>query len=366
MQLTKLTRTAKSAKGKLALTLLSALVVLGASTVLGAPKPSFSLSLSPATKTISAGQSATYTITVDRQNRHTGPVALSLSGPPANSHMTGTFSLPTVPASGTAATLNITTNQGGTTPPGTYTLRITGTSGSATSSATVRLTVVGQSQSDYSLSATPSRTVISDDASATHQIGIARTGGFSAPVALSVSGLPGGVSGELSPNPVSGDSSTLTLTSDHNPKPGTYTVTVTANAFAPAQITRTTTITLIVEQRPDPFEIDGGVPYDLAPGVAAPLDLTLTNSHNFPIAVTEITVSIDPTSSVPGCQADENYSVQQVPAGSYPFSIPANSALTLTGADRPRVVMENSLTMNQDACKGAPLFLDYTGAATKP
>jgi len=361
MQLTKLTRTAKSAKGKLALALLSALVLLGTTAVLGAPKPSFSVSASPATKTISAGQSATYTIRIDRQNKHTGAVALSLSGLPA--HTTGTFSLPTVPGSGTVSALAVKTNQGGTTPAGTYTLTIRGTSGSATSATTLRLTVLGQSQADYSLSATPSQSVISENDTATHQIGIARSAGFSAPVALSVSGLPNGVSGALSPNPVSDASATLTLTSGHNPKPGTYAVKITGDAFTPAQVTRSTTINLIVEARPQPFEIDGGPVYELAPGAAVPVDLVLTNTRNFPIDVTEITVSIDPTSSVPGCPADENYSVEQVPSESYPFAIPANSTLTLSGDDRPAVVMENSLTVNQDACKGATIALTVTLAS---
>src|SRR5215208_2677346 len=97
MQLTKLTRTAKSAKGKLALTLFLALALLGAATVLGAPKPSFSVSASPATKSITAGDNATYTINVKRQNAHTGAIALAMSVSSANSHITGTFSPETVP-----------------------------------------------------------------------------------------------------------------------------------------------------------------------------------------------------------------------------------------------------------------------------
>ena len=364
MRLTKLTRTAKSAKGKLALTFFIALAVLGATSVVGAPKPSFSVSASPAMKTITAGQNAAYTITVKRQNKHTGAVALSMSGLPAHSYVTGTFSPQTVPGSGTVAALGIKTNQGGTTPAGTYTLTIRGTSGSATSSTTVKLTVVAASQANYALSATPSESVISENDSSSHQIGIARSGGFSQPVALSVTGLPNGVTADLSSNPVSGDASILTLTSNHNPKPGTYTVTVTGDAFTPTQVTRSTTINLIVEER-HPFEISGGPVEDLSPGAAVPIGLTLTNPHNFTIQVTGITVSIDPTSSVAGCQADENYSVEQIPSGSYPFSIPANSARTLTSDDRPLVVMENSSTVNQDACKGATVFLDYTGAATK-
>jgi len=43
MRIKQLTRTAKSAKGKLALALFSALAVIGATSVLGAPKPSFNV-----------------------------------------------------------------------------------------------------------------------------------------------------------------------------------------------------------------------------------------------------------------------------------------------------------------------------------
>src|SRR5688500_16003363 len=175
MRITQLTRTAKSAKGKLALTLFSALAVFGATTVLGAPKPHFSVAAAPATQTVTAGQNAGYGITINRQNKHTGPVALSVADLPANS--TATFSPATVTGSGTSSSLGVKTGVGGTTPAGSYTLSIRGTSGGVTSTTTATLVVVSQEQPNFALAGTPSRSVISADDAASYTIGITRSGG---------------------------------------------------------------------------------------------------------------------------------------------------------------------------------------------
>jgi len=364
MRTTSLTRTAKSAKGKLALTLFSALAVLGATSVLGAPKPVFKVSATPATQTVTAGEQTSYAITIDRKNKHTGSVALSVSGLPANA--TGTFIPNPVAGSGTSSSLGIKTNVNGTTPADTYTLTIRGTSGSTTSSTTVKLTVVEQSQANFSLTATPSQSVITADDSTSHDIDINRSGGFSSAVSLSVSGLPNGVSANYAPNPVSGTSAILVFTSNHNPKTGTYPVTVTGTGGG---LTRAVSITLIVEEK-RPFGIDGDAAQALAPGSPVPLDLALTNSQNFSLQVTELVVSVERGTSTPGCDGEENYSVDQMSAGSYPLALPANSTRTLSqlgvaDADKPTVTMNDLATVNQDACKGATVFFDYSGAATK-
>ena len=239
-----LTRTAKSAKGKLALTLLSGLAVVGATAVFGAPKPGFSVAASPGTQTVTAGQTTTYNITVSRQNKFTGTVAMSVTGLPSKT--TGTFTPATIASSGTTSSLGIKTNQGGTTPAGTYTLTITGANGGATSSTTVRLVVASAAQPNFALAATPSQSVIADNDSASHQIGITRSGGFAGAVALSVGGLPNKVSASTSPNPSAGGSSTLTLTSKGQPKPGTYPLTVTGTGGG---MTRSTSLTLTVEEK---------------------------------------------------------------------------------------------------------------------
>jgi hypothetical protein len=93
----------------------------------------FSLSASPTSRTISRGQSATYTITIKALNGFTGPVSFSVSGFPSGS----TVGFNPNPAA-TSSVLTVTTVGG--TPAGRYTLTISGTGGSTTH--TVRVTLV--------------------------------------------------------------------------------------------------------------------------------------------------------------------------------------------------------------------------------
>ena len=100
--------------------------------------PDFTISASPASRTIKRGSTTTYTVTLTPTNGFTGSVSLSVSGLPSGD--TGTFSPNPVSVSGTAnSTLTVTT--GRKTATGTFTLKVTGTSGSLTHSTSVGLTV---------------------------------------------------------------------------------------------------------------------------------------------------------------------------------------------------------------------------------
>ncbi len=105
------------------------------SLVVNAP-PDFSISASPSSQTVTAGQSTTYSVTVSAINGFTGTVTLSASGLPSGA--TGSFTPTSVATSGTS-TLAVTTAS--STPAGTYTLTITGTSGTLVHSTTVSLVV---------------------------------------------------------------------------------------------------------------------------------------------------------------------------------------------------------------------------------
>jgi hypothetical protein len=94
----------------------------------------FSLGASPTSRTISHGQSTSYTIAIKALNGFSSPVSLSVSGFPSGS-ATG-FSLN--PATTSSV---LTVNTSGGTPSGTYTLTITGTGGGKTHTVTVRLVV---------------------------------------------------------------------------------------------------------------------------------------------------------------------------------------------------------------------------------
>jgi hypothetical protein len=101
-----------------------------------APAPDFSVSVSPGSQTVTAGGSATTSVSVGSLNGFTGSVNLSASGLPTGA--TVTFSLATVIGSGTS-TLTIKTSAA--TSAGPYKITVTGTSGSLSHSTAYTLTV---------------------------------------------------------------------------------------------------------------------------------------------------------------------------------------------------------------------------------
>jgi subtilase family serine protease len=98
--------------------------------------PSFSISASPASRTVTRGNSTTYTVTATATNGFNGQVTFRVRGLPSNA--TATFNPSSVTGQGTSA-LTISTNSSTST--GTFSLRIRGTSGGVTHSVNVQLIV---------------------------------------------------------------------------------------------------------------------------------------------------------------------------------------------------------------------------------
>jgi uncharacterized membrane protein len=96
----------------------------------------FSISATPASLTITRGQSADYTVTVTALSGFTGTVKLSVTGVPASTFYQ--FGSSSITGSGNT-TLGI--SPGSSASPGTYTLTITGTSSPLTHSAQVSLVI---------------------------------------------------------------------------------------------------------------------------------------------------------------------------------------------------------------------------------
>jgi hypothetical protein len=108
--------------------------VSGTADVTVTPRPDFSLSVSPASQSITRGGTATYLVTIVPSGGFTGSVAFSLTGRPSGSKVTF------APNSGTTtSTLTVKTSRSAKT--GTVTLTIIGTSGLVTRSATASLTI---------------------------------------------------------------------------------------------------------------------------------------------------------------------------------------------------------------------------------
>ncbi len=207
----------------------------------GSASPSFTLSDSPSSLTITQGGNGTSTITVTDVNGFNGSVTLTASGLPSG--VTAGFS--PNPTTGTS-TLTLTASATATT--GTATVTITGTSGSLQATTTLALTVNAASSPNFTISASPASLTITQGSNGTSTITITSQDGFNSATTLTASGLPSGVTAAFSPNPVTppangSANSTLTLTASATATTGTATVTVTGTS---GSLNHSTTIALTV------------------------------------------------------------------------------------------------------------------------
>jgi hypothetical protein len=202
--------------------------------------PDYTISATPASVTVTPGGSATYTATAAPSGGFTGTVTFSVSGLPAGA--TASFNPAAVTTSGNS-TLTVSTTA--STPTGSFPLTITGTSGTLVHSTTVTL-VVGAAGGggDFALSTAPSSRSLTAPNSTTYNVTATPSGGFTGAVALSISGLPGGITANFSPASVTGSgTSTLNLTSTCSANAGTFTVTITGTS---GSLTHSVKVTLVV------------------------------------------------------------------------------------------------------------------------
>jgi hypothetical protein len=200
----------------------------------------FSISANPASLTLAQNAGGTSTISTVVAAGSAGTVALSVSGVPAGA--TASFN-PTSVTAGNASTLTV---NAGTASAGTYPLTVTGTEGTVTHSTTVSLTITSPPPptGDFSISAVPtSLTEPRSNGNTSTSVTVAPSGGFNSTVALSVSGLPSGVTAGFNPTSITGaGSSTLQLTT-HGASVGTFPLTVTGTS---GSLSHTTPVTLTI------------------------------------------------------------------------------------------------------------------------
>ncbi|HXH95698.1 MAG TPA: S8 family serine peptidase, partial [Gaiellaceae bacterium] len=206
-------------------------------TLVVTPPPDFALTVSPSSAATSPGGSVSFAVGVSALYGFDGTVSLDATGVPDGA--TATFAPGSVSASG-SSTLNVSTTSG--LAPGTYPLAIHGSAGALTHSAQVTLVV--NPAPTFTLSVSPPSITIRHGHQGSLAVSTGSVGGFSSPVALSVTGLPSNVTGSFSPNPVSpGSSSTLTLRVAAKAARGSVTITITASS---AGTSRTQAVTLTV------------------------------------------------------------------------------------------------------------------------
>jgi uncharacterized membrane protein len=204
-------------------------------------------------------------------------------------------------------------------------LKTTGTFNWSTRIASFKFPGCGSTASpDFSIAAAPSSLTITQGSNGTSTITITSLNGFNSATTLSATGLPSGVTGAFSTNPVTPPAngtanSTLTLTASSSATTGTATVTVTGVS---GSTTHSTTITLTVNPPPN-FAIS-----------ASPSSLTINQGSN---GTSTITIT-----SQNGFNSATTLSASGLPGGvtaafsTNPVTPPANgnasSTLTLTAS----------------------------------
>jgi uncharacterized membrane protein len=334
-------------------------------------KPGITVQVSPASQSVQQGQSASYTVTVKSTGGFSGAVNLTNAGLPAGAAGAFTPSSVTLASGATlTSTLNVTT--AATTPAGTSSLTITGTSGKVSGSVAASLTVNYKVSSAFSVAATPDSLTVPPGATAVYTLQLTRNN-FSGPVSFSVlGGLPAGAAASFSPNPVTGNSTTLQVTTTATSPNGSYNLYLVGSGKDSAGKSQYAyaNVQLVLDSTIKQFVLSGNLPGSLSPGSLAGLDLQINNPNNkalsltnMSVAVAGVTRSADAVSrNLPCTSAD--FRVTQY-SGPYPLPVPTGnsslSGLRIAPSAWPQVAMLDT-SANQDGCKGATLQLTYSGS----
>ncbi len=199
----------------------------------------FTVAVSPSTITMLEGATATSAITVTPKTGFTGKVTLSASGLPAG--VTASFS-PLTSFGASVVTL-IASRSAAT---GRANVLVTGSFGASSASAALAVTV--QAAPSFTLAAAPASLNVVQGNFGSSTVSVTPINGFTGVVALTVAGLPAGVTGSFSPASASATAaSKLTLTAAPTAATGTATLTITGVSGG---VSATTTVFLTIKAAP--------------------------------------------------------------------------------------------------------------------
>ena len=160
--------------------------------------PDIGLASSTSSVTATAGDSASLALGVSGLNGFSGAVRLSASAP---SGINATFSQASL-ATGGSSTVYLSVAP--TVAAGSYPVTLTATSAGLVRSTVVTVRVAAASGASFSLGSGIGSITVNPGANGTVTVQVGAVGGFTAPVALSVSGLPAGVTADFLPASISG------------------------------------------------------------------------------------------------------------------------------------------------------------------
>jgi hypothetical protein len=182
----------------------------------------------PWIQTVTAGGSATCSVTVRPLDGFSSSVTLGASGLPLG--VTASFNPSTINSG--SGTSMLTLSASNSTLSGTYSfgsLAVIASNGSI--GRISPMTLVVSSGGDFAISASPSSQNVTNGGSANYTVTITNLNGFDGTVNLSASSLPSGATASFNPTAISGSSSsTLTITATNTLLAGTNLLTVTGTS----------------------------------------------------------------------------------------------------------------------------------------
>jgi uncharacterized membrane protein len=198
-------------------------------TITAAATPDFTVSASPTSLSVVQGSSGSSTISTTVSGGFNAVVSLSVSGLPAG--VTASFNPSSIPAPGNGSA-TLTFSASSTAATGTATVTVNANGGGSAHTTTIALTITAAATPDFTVSASPSSLSVAQGSSGSSTISTTVSGGFNSAIALSVSGLPAGVTASFNPSSIAAPgsgSSTLTFSASSTATTGTANVTVNAN-----------------------------------------------------------------------------------------------------------------------------------------
>ncbi|WP_328807892.1 M28 family peptidase [Nonomuraea antri] len=201
----------------------------------------YSISVSPASATVQAGQSTTATISTRVTSGQAQSITLSAGNVPAG--VSVSFNPQTITA-GQSSTVTFTTTSGAAA--NTYPITLNGDGANADRSTSFGLTVRNTPpDNDYSISVTPASATVQAGQSTTATVNTQVTSGQAQSITLSAGNVPAGVTVSFNPQTITaGQSSTVTIATTSGTVANTYPITLSgdgANADHSASYSLTVT-----------------------------------------------------------------------------------------------------------------------------
>jgi hypothetical protein len=188
-----------------------------------APTGDFDLSLSEPGLVVEQGGTGAVTVNISRHGGFNGQVTLSLEGAPDG--ITGAFSANPLPESQTTLSVGAAS----TIATGAYPVRVSGTAGGVSKSADLTINVVPASGSPgFTLTLSPQSLTLERGASGSVSVTLARQGGFSEAVQVTLVDPPAGVSAAPLSIPAGSSSGTLTVSASGTASAGSSNLNVQA------------------------------------------------------------------------------------------------------------------------------------------